>query len=148
MKFPHFFIDRPIFAVVLSVVISLVGGLAYFQLPVAQYPEVALPTVVVRASYPGATAETISKTVATPLEQELNGVDNMVYMESQATADGSMTITVSFKLGTDIDAAQVLVQNRVSIAEPKLPPEVRQIGVTTRKSSPDLTDGHSFILAG
>ncbi|MEM7784353.1 MAG: multidrug efflux RND transporter permease subunit [Planctomycetota bacterium] len=138
MKFPHFFIDRPIFAVVLSIVITLVGGLAYYQLPVAQYPEVALPTVVVRASYPGATAETISKTVATPLEQELNGVDNMVYMDSQATADGSMTITVSFKLGTDIDEAQVLVQNRVSIAEPKLPPEVRQIGVTTRKSSPDL----------
>ncbi|MEM9941237.1 MAG: multidrug efflux RND transporter permease subunit [Planctomycetota bacterium] len=138
MNFPHFFIDRPIFAVVLSIVITLVGGLAYYQLPVAQYPEVALPTVVVRASYPGATAETISKTVATPLEQELNGVDNMVYMDSQATADGSMTITVSFKLGTDIDEAQVLVQNRVSIAEPKLPPEVRQIGVTTRKSSPDL----------
>lgn len=138
MKFPHFFIDRPIFAVVLSIVVTLVGSLAYFQLPVAQYPEVALPTVVVRASYPGATAETISKTVATPLEQELNGVDNMVYMESQATADGSMSITVSFKLGTDIDEAQVLVQNRVSIAEPKLPAEVRQIGVTTRKSSPDL----------
>lgn len=138
MKFPHFFIDRPIFAGVLSIVVVLVGSLAYFQLPVAQYPEVALPTVVVRASYPGATADTISKTVATPLEQELNGVDNMVYMESQATADGSMTITVSFKLGTDIDEAQVLVQNRVSIAEPKLPAEVRQIGVTTRKSSPDL----------
>ncbi len=138
MKFPHFFIDRPIFAIVLSIVVTLVGGLAYFQLPVAQYPEVALPTVVVRASYPGATAETISKTVATPLEQEINGVDHMVYMESQATADGSMLITISFELGTDVDQAQVLVQNRVSIAEPKLPPEVRQIGVTTRKSSPDL----------
>ncbi len=138
MKFPHFFIDRPIFAGVLSIVIVLVGSIAYFQLPIAQYPEVALPTVVVRASYPGATADTISKTVATPLEQELNGVDNMVYMESQATADGSMSITISFKLGTDIDEAQVLVQNRVSIAEPKLPAEVRQIGVTTRKSSPDL----------
>ncbi|MEM9824962.1 MAG: multidrug efflux RND transporter permease subunit [Planctomycetota bacterium] len=138
MKFPHFFIDRPIFAGVLSIVIVLVGSIAYFQLPVAQYPEVALPTVVVRASYPGATADTISKTVATPLEQELNGVDNMVYMESQATADGSMMITLSFQLGTDVDEAQVLVQNRVSIAEPKLPAEVRQIGVTTRKSSPDL----------
>ncbi len=138
MKFPHFFIDRPIFAGVLSIVIVLVGGLAYFQLPIAQYPEVALPTVVVTASYPGATPETISKTVATPLEQEINGVDDMVYMESQATTDGTMTLTVTFALGTDIDQAQVLVQNRVSIAEPKLPPEVRQIGVTTRKSSPDL----------
>ncbi len=138
MSFAHFFIARPIFAAVLSIVILLVGGLAYFQLPVAQYPEVALPTVVVRASYPGATPDTISKTVATPLEQEINGVDDMVYMESQATADGSMTLTVTFALGTDIDQAQVLVQNRVSIAEPRLPQEVRQIGVTTRKSSPDL----------
>jgi hydrophobe/amphiphile efflux-1 (HAE1) family protein len=138
VKFPHFFIDRPIFAGVLSIVIVLIGGLAYFQLPIAQYPEVALPTVVVSASYPGATPETISKTVATPLEQEINGVDNMVYMESQATTDGAMTLTVTFALGTDIDQAQVLVQNRVSVAEPKLPPEVRQIGVTTRKSSPDL----------
>ncbi|QDV27132.1 efflux RND transporter permease subunit [Aureliella helgolandensis] len=138
MNVAHFFIDRPRFASVLSILIVLVGSIAYFQLPVAQYPEVALPTVVVRASYPGATAETISKTVATPLEQELNGVDNMVYMESQATADGSMSLTVTFALGTDIDQAQVLVQNRVSIAEPKLPAEVRQIGITTRKSSPDL----------
>ena len=138
MKFPHFFIDRPIFATVLSTVVVLVGSIAYFQLPVGQYPEVALPTVTVRASYPGATAETISKTVGTPLEQEINGVENMLYMESQATADGSLLITITFALGTDIDAAQVLVQNRVSIAEPRLPSEVRQIGVTTRKSSPDL----------
>lgn len=138
MKFPHFFIDRPIFATVLSTLIVLVGLIAYPQLPVGQYPEVALPTVTVRASYPGATAETISKTVATPLEQEINGVENMLYMESQATADGGLLITVTFALGTDIDEAQVLVQNRVSIAEPRLPTEVRQIGVTTRKSSPDL----------
>lgn len=138
MKFPHFFIDRPIFATVLSTFIVLVGLIAYPQLPVGQYPEVALPTVTVRASYPGATAETISQTVATPLEQEINGVENMLYMESQATADGSLLITVTFALGTDIDEAQVLVQNRVSIAEPRLPAEVRQIGVTTRKSSPDL----------
>lgn len=138
MKFPHFFIDRPIFAAVLSILIVLVGSLAYFQLPVAQYPEVALPTVVVRASYPGATADTIAKTVATPLEQEINGVQDMLYMESQATADGSMSLTVSFAMGTDIDQAQVLVQNRVSVAIPRLPAEVRQIGVTTRKSSPDL----------
>ncbi|OYP28375.1 efflux RND transporter permease subunit [Rhodopirellula sp. MGV] len=138
MKFPHFFIDRPIFATVLSTLIVLIGGIAYYQLPVGQYPEVALPTVTVRASYPGATAETISKTVATPLEQEINGVDDMLYMESQATADGTLLITVTFGLGTDIDEAQVLVQNRVSIAEPRLPQEVRQIGVTVRKSSPDL----------
>ncbi|MCG6154193.1 efflux RND transporter permease subunit [Rubinisphaera margarita] len=138
MKFPHFFIDRPIFAGVLSIVIVLIGLLAYFALPVAQYPEVALPTVVVSASYPGATAETISQAVATPLEQEINGVEDMLYMDSQATADGSLKITISFELGTDVDQAQVLVQNRVAKAEPRLPEEVRQIGVTTAKSSPDL----------
>lgn len=138
MKFPHFFIDRPIFATVLSIVITLVGGLAYFQLPVGQYPEVALPTVVVRASYPGATPEIISKTVATPLEQEINGVEGMLYMESQASSDGALQITITFGLDTDVDQAQVLVQNRVSVAEPRLPAEVRQIGVTTRKASPDL----------
>ncbi len=138
MNFSKFFIDRPIFAVVLSVVILIVGGISYFQLPVSQYPEVALPTVVVRAVYTGATPETIAETVATPLEQEINGVDDMLYMESQSTADGAMTLTITFKLGTDLDEAQVLVQNRVSIALPRLPAEVRQIGVTTRKSSPDL----------
>lgn len=138
MKFAQFFIERPIFASVLSIVVVLVGYLAYFQLPVAQYPEVALPTVVVKASYPGATPETLAETVATPLEQEINGVENMVYMESQSTTDGAMTLTISFALGTDIDQAQVLVQNRVAVAEPRLPAEVRQVGVTTRKSSPDL----------
>ncbi|MEM8681424.1 MAG: efflux RND transporter permease subunit, partial [Planctomycetota bacterium] len=138
MRLSHFFIDRPIFASVLSILIVLVGSLAYFQLPVGQYPEVALPTVVVRASYPGATPEIISKTVATPLEQEINGVEGMLYMESQATSDGALQITITFGLGTDVDQAQVLVQNRVAIAEPRLPAEVRQIGVTTRKSSPDL----------
>lgn len=138
MNFSHFFVDRPIFATVLSVVIVLLGGLAYFQLPVAQYPEVALPTVVVRASYPGATPETIAQTVATPLEQEINGVENMLYMESQSTPDGVMQLTITFALGTDPDQAQVLVQNRVSVAEPKLPEETRGIGVTTKKSSPEL----------
>lgn len=138
MSFPRFFIDRPIFATVLAALILLVGSLAYFQLPVGQYPEVALPTVTVRASYPGATAETISETVGTPLEQEINGVENMLYIESQATSDGSLLLTVTFKLGTDIDQAQVLVQNRVSIAMPGLPEAVQRIGVTTRKSSPDL----------
>ncbi|QDU07424.1 efflux RND transporter permease subunit [Gimesia aquarii] len=138
MKFSHFFINRPIFASVLSIIIVLVGFLAYFQLPVGQYPEVALPTVVVRASYPGATPEVISKTVATPLEQEINGVEGMLYMESEATSDGALQITITFGIDMDVDQAQVLVQNRVAIAEPRLPPEVRQIGVTTRKDSPDL----------
>ncbi len=138
MSFSRFFIDRPIFAVVLSIIIVIVGSLAYVQLPISEYPEVALPTVVVRASYPGASPETIAETVATPLEQEINGVDHMLYMESQSTADGAMQLTITFKLGTNLDEAQVLVQNRVSIAEPRLPEDVRRIGVTTRKSSPDL----------
>ena len=138
MKFSHFFINRPIFATVLSLLIVIIGGLAYTQLPSGQYPEVALPTVVIRTSYPGATPEVISQTVATPLEQEINGVEDMLYMESQATSDGALQITVTFKLGTDVDQAQVLVQNRVAIALPRLPEEVRQIGVTTQKESPDL----------
>ena len=125
MRLAHFFIDRPIFATVLSTLIVLVGCISYVALPVAQYPEVALPTVIVRASYPGATPETIADTVATPLEQEINGVENMVYMESQSTTDGSMTLTITFALGTDADQAQVLVQNRVAVAEPRLPEEVR-----------------------
>ncbi|MGD9557497.1 MAG: efflux RND transporter permease subunit [Mangrovibacterium sp.] len=138
MKFSHLFIDRPILASVLSIVIVILGTLAYFSLPVAQYPEVAPPTVVVTAAYPGASSETISKTVATPLEQEINGVENMLYMFSQSTADGVMTLTITFELGTNLDEAQVLVQNRVSIAEPRLPEEVRRLGVTTVKNSPDM----------
>ncbi|MEZ6195964.1 MAG: multidrug efflux RND transporter permease subunit [Planctomycetota bacterium] len=138
MSLPAFFIDRPRFAIVLGIVVMIVGGLAYFGLPISQYPEVAPPTIVVTAAYPGATPETIAETVATPLEQEINGVDDMLYLSSQSTADGLMTLTVTFALGTDVDEAQVLVQNRVAVAEPRLPAEVRQIGVTTRKSSPDL----------
>ncbi|SDP08007.1 hydrophobic/amphiphilic exporter-1, HAE1 family [Phyllobacterium sp. YR620] len=138
MRFAHFFVDRPIFASVLSIVLLIVGGIAYTQLPVAQYPEIAPPTIVVRTSYPGADAQTIADTVATPIEQEVNGVENMLYMSSYSTADGSMALTITFKLGTDLDQAQVLVQNRVSIAEPRLPEEVRRLGVTTTKSSPDL----------
>ncbi|UGU17141.1 multidrug efflux RND transporter permease subunit [Sinomicrobium kalidii] len=138
MKFSHTFIKRPILSIVISILLMIVGGLAYFSLPISQYPEVAPPTVVVRATYPGASAETISKTVATPLEQEINGVEGMIYMLSQATNDGSLEITVTFKQGVDVDNAQVLVQNRVAIAEPRLPEQVRRLGITTVKSSPDL----------
>ncbi|MDA8743884.1 efflux RND transporter permease subunit [Rubripirellula amarantea] len=138
MKFPHFFIERPIFAAVLSFLIVLVGGITYVTLPVSQYPNVAPPTVLVRASYPGATPQVIADTVATPIEQEMNGVDDMLYMESSSSSDGTMQLTVTFKLGTDLDDAQVLVQNRVAIAESRLPEQVRQIGVTTTKQIPDM----------
>jgi multidrug efflux pump len=138
MNISRFFIDRPIFATVLSIVIVIVGAVAYGTLPVAQYPEVVPPTIVVSTSYPGANAQVVSATVATPLEQEINGVEHMLYISSQCTSDGSMSITITFQLGTDLDTAQVLVQNRVAIAEPRLPEDVRRIGVTTRKSSPDL----------
>jgi hydrophobic/amphiphilic exporter-1 (mainly G- bacteria), HAE1 family len=138
MKFAHFFVDRPIFASVLSIVIIIVGLVAYAGLPIAQYPEIAPPTIVVRASYPGANAETVAATVATPLEQEINGVEDMLYMSSYSTSDGSMSLTITFKLGTNLDQANVLVQNRVASATPRLPDEVRRLGVTTRKSSPDL----------
>src|SRR2546425_5667319 len=114
MNFSHFFIRRPIFAAVLSIVIVLVGGIAVFQLPVAQYPEIAPPTIVVRANYPGANAETVAATVATPLEQEINGVEDMIYMSSYSANDGSMQLTITFKLGTNLDTASVLVQNRVA----------------------------------
>ena len=138
MKFAHVFVDRPIFASVLSIVIVLIGAISYVNLPVAQYPEVAPPTIVVRAQYPGADAKTIAGTVATPLEQEINGVEDMLYMSSYSTADGSMSLTITFALGTDLDKAQVLVQNRVAVATPRLPEEVRRLGITTTKSSPDL----------
>lgn len=134
----RFFVTRPVFAIVVSIITTIVGLLAYFDLPVEQYPEIAPPSIVVRASYPGADAATVAATVATPLEQEINGVEGMLYMSSYSTADGSMTLTVTFELGTDLDAAQVLVQNRVSVGEPRLPVEVRALGVTTTKSSPDL----------
>src|SRR5690606_1839681 len=137
MNFSDCFIRRPIFAGVLSIVIFLVGAIALWKLPVSEYPEVIPPTVVVRATYPGANPTTIAETVSTPLEQAINGVENSIFMYSQATADGVMTLTVTFKLGTDPDLAQVQVQNRVSQALPKLPEEVRRLGVTTVKSSPD-----------
>src|SRR5688572_10285652 len=138
MNFSHFFVDRPIFASVLSIVMLIVGGIAYTQLPVSQYPEIAPPTIVVRAVYPGADAETVAATVATAIEQEINGVEDMLYMSSYSSSDGAMALTITFELGTDLDQAQVLVQNRVATAEPRLPEEVRRQGVTTSKSSPDL----------
>jgi multidrug efflux pump len=138
MKFSHFFIERPIFAMVISIVIVIAGMLAYISLPTAQYPEIAPPTVQVTASYPGADPKVVAETVATPIEEQVNGVENMLYMSSQSTADGTMTLTVTFKLGTDLDIAQVLVQNRVAIATPQLPEEVRSLGVTVQKQSPDL----------
>src|SRR5437763_12334515 len=129
----QFFITRPVFAAVLSVLITLAGLLALTQLPIAQYPDVVPPQVVVTATYPGADARTVSETVAAPIEQQVNGVEGMLYMEAQATNDGNMRLTVTFKTGTNPDMAQVLVQNRVSIANAGLPPEVKQIGVTTKK---------------
>jgi len=144
MNFSRFFVDRPIFAAVLSIVITLLGSLAYFGLPIAQYPEVVPPTVVVTASYPGADARTLAETVATPLEQEINGVEDMIYLSSSSTGDGRMQITVTFKLGTDLDKAQVLVQNKVNAAVPRLPEEVRRLGVTANKRSPDLTLAAQF----
>lgn len=138
MRFTHFFVDHPIFATVISVLITLLGAISYFSLPVAQYPEVAPPTIQVTATYPGASAETIADTVATPIEQEINGIENMLYMRSESTGDGRLTLTVTFKLGTDLDFSQVLVQNRVAIAEARLPEPVRRLGVSVQKSSPDL----------
>src|SRR5437764_7690080 len=149
MNFSNFFIRRPIFAGVLSTVIFIVGLLAMWRLPISEYPEVVPPTIVVRAVYPGANPKTIAETVASPLEQEINGVENSIYMFSQATGDGVMSLTVTFKLGTDVDKAQVQVQNRVAQALPKLPEEVRRLGVTTKKQSHDLTMVvHLFYLAG
>ena len=133
--FALFFVRRPVFAIVIAVITVLVGGLALTALPIAQYPEVVPPQVVITAFYPGATAATVAATVASPIEEQVNGVENMLYMESQATSDGSLRMTVTFKTGTDPDTAQVLVQNRVAIATPRLPDVVRAIGVTTKKQS-------------
>jgi multidrug efflux pump len=139
MNLSKFFIDRPIFAGVVSMVIFLAGAIGMWMLPISEYPEVVPPSVVVHAAYPGANPKVIAETVATPLEEQINGVENMLYMSSQATTDGQLTLTVTFKLGTDPDKAQQLVQNRVAQAEARLPQEVRTLGITTAKASSDLT---------
>ena len=138
MRLTHFFIDRPIFATVLSLLLVIAGAFVQQTLPISEYPEIAPPTIAITATYPGASAEVVSQTVATPIEQEVNGVDDMLYVVSQATGDGRLTINVVFKPGTNIDTAQVLVQNRVAVAQPRLPADVIRLGVTVKKASPDL----------
>lgn len=145
MKIAHFFIDRPVFACVISFIILLAGTVAYFMLPVAQFPEIVPPNVVISANYPGANAETVVNSVAIPIEKEVNGVDNMLYMTTSCSSDGSMRITVTFKVGTDPDMATVLVQNRVKIAEPRLPDDVKRQGVTVKKQSPNMVVVLSFF---
>ena len=138
MRISHFFIDRPIFAAVVSIVFVILGGVSFIRLPVAQYPDIAPPTINVTGQYPGASANVVASTVTAPIEEQINGVENMLYMSSNSTADGRFSIAVTFDLGTNLDIAQVQVQNRVAIAQPRLPAEVRQIGVTVNKASPDL----------
>src|SRR5450755_3396265 len=138
MRISHFFIDRPIFASVVSIIFVILGGVAFLRLPVAQYPEIAPPTITVSGQYPGASADVVASTVVTPIEQQINGVENMIYLSSNSTADGRFSIAVTFDIGTNLDIAQVQVQNRVAVAQPRLPADVRNIGVTVTKSSPDL----------
>ncbi|HEY2106981.1 MAG TPA: efflux RND transporter permease subunit, partial [Candidatus Binataceae bacterium] len=145
MKIAHFFIDRPVFAIVLSIVAIIAGSIAVFTLPIAQYPQIAPPTVTVSATYPGANAETVAKTVATPIEEQINGVENMLYMSSQSTNTGNLNLTVTFKVGTNLDVAQVQVQNRVAIAQPQLPAEVQLQGIIVKKASPDITLAVAFF---
>src|SRR5437899_1532460 len=136
--FTRFFIDRPIFASVLSIIVTLAGSVALLSLPVAQYPEITPPTVEVAAVYPGANARVVADTVAAPIEQQVNGVEDMMYMSSQCTNDGTYTLTVTFKVGIDLNIAQVLVQNRVSLAQPVLPDLVKRRGIQVKKKSPSI----------
>src|SRR5215470_13945816 len=136
--FSHFFIERPIFASVLSIVITLAGAVAALNLPIAQYPPITPPSIMVSCNYPGANAHVVADTVAAPIEQQINGVEDMMYMVSQSNNDGSYTLTVTFKPGVNLNFAQVLVQNRVNLALPLLPDVVKQAGVTTRKRNPDI----------
>ena len=138
MRMSHFFIDRPIFAGVISVIIVILGAVSYGRLPIAQYPEIAPPVVNVTGQYPGASAEVVASTVVAPLEQQINGVEKMLYISSNSTGDGRFSISITFDLGTNLDIAQVQVQNRVTIAEPRLPEEVRRLGVSTRKQAGDF----------
>src|SRR6201995_5661062 len=138
MKISHFFIDRPIFAAVVSIVFVILGLVSFARLPVAPYPHTAPPTTNATGQYPGASADTVASTVVSPIEDQINGVENMIYMSSNSTSDGKFTTAVSFELGTNLDIAQVQVQNRVAIAQPRLPADVRNIGVTVTKASPDL----------
>src|SRR6187431_597747 len=139
--FSKFFIDRPIFATVLSILVTLGGSVALFSLPIAQYPEITPPTVEVSAIYPGANAQVVADTVAAPIEQQVNGVEGMLYMSSQCTNDGTYNLTVTFHQGINLNMAQVLVQNRVSLAIPSLPEVIKATGVTCRKRSPDILMG-------
>src|SRR5262252_10053734 len=138
MRLSHIFIDRPILATVLSVFVTLIGIGAAAILPVAQYPEIVPPTVQITTTYPGASADTVARTVATPLEQQINGVENMLYLSSQSTGDGKLNITVTFRIGTDLNVAQMLTQNRVQDALPRLPEDVQRLGVQVRKSTPNI----------
>ncbi len=138
MRLSHFFIERPVFATVLSLILTIAGAIAQQLLPISEYPEIVPPTVNIKATYPGASAEVIAETVAAPIEQEVNGVDDMLYISSQSTGDGQLSINVVFKPGVNIDQAQVLVQNRLAVVQPRLPDEVTRFGITVRKSSPDL----------
>src|SRR5262249_38104841 len=140
----RFFIDRPIFAVVLSVVITLAGALSLWALPIAQYPEITPPSVQVAIAYPGASAQVVADTLAAPIQQEGNGVHGMLYMSSQSGNDGSYTLTVTFEIGTDLNTALVMVQNRVTLALPQLPTEVQNQGITIRKKTPDILSVISF----